>query len=240
MNHGDIRICFGRAPLAALWVVATAVGLCMAAPATAQDDVLGGKVQSATQTKTEAQIQANIERLKKQVAASPQNYRLHFKLANAYLDGGDEDRAKASFDEALRINPKYLEALVNLGGLYADLEQHEDALEYFEKALGLNPDDCKARSNLGNSYYAMERYPDAMYEYMRAVEIDSKCYSALYNIAVAFADAGLFREAVKWWERVEKVAPGTDAARNARENADILKPFTQPPPPASGEPTKDK
>lgn len=240
MNYRDSWLFSGITPRAATWLVVTAAVL-LAVPVTGQEGVLGQKVQhTKSSTKSEAEVKANVERLKKQVAASPQNYRLHFELANAYVAAGDEENAKASFEEALLLNPKYLEALVNLGGLYADLEQHEDAIEYFERALALNPDDCKARSNLGNSYYALERYADAMYEYRRAVDIDPKCYSALYNIAVAFADAGLFREAVKWWEKVEKVAPGTDAARNARENADLLKPFTQPPSsPSAGGGNKD-
>ena len=68
-----------------------------------------------------------------------------------------------------------------------------------------------------------------MFEYRRAIEKDPSCYSAMYNIAVAFADAGLFRDAVNWWKKVEQVAPGTEAARSARENINILDRFTQSP-----------
>jgi len=195
-----------------------------------QDDILGAGVQEST--KTEAEVKAALERASKDVQANPTSYRAHFKLANAYSDAKDEENATAHYERALELNPKYIEALVNLGTLYADLDQPDEAIIYFEKALGLNPGDCKARSNLGNAYYALERYPDAMYEYERAVEADPKCYSALYNIAVAFADAGLFREAVVWWKKVEQAAPGTEAARSAHENIEILKPFTQPPTPS--------
>lgn len=205
----------------------------LAPRALAQAEILGGKVQK--EFKTEAQIKARMEFLKKQLAASPDNYRYHFELANLYAESGKEDDAIASYERALEINPKYIEALVNLGSLHSDRGELDEAVEKLEKALALDPEDCKARSNLGNAYYAQERYPDAMFEYQRAIDLDPKCYSALYNIAVAFADAGIFRDAVKWWEKVEKVAPGTEAARSARENIDLLKRFTQPPaPPSSG------
>jgi tetratricopeptide (TPR) repeat protein len=103
----------------------------------------------------------------------------------------------------------------------------------------INPEDCNARSNLGNAYYAMSRYSEAMYEYRRAIDIDPKCHSALYNIGVAFADAGLFREAVSWWRKVVQAAPGTDAARNADDNIKILERFIQAPiPPAKRESPK--
>jgi tetratricopeptide (TPR) repeat protein len=230
MNHIPIRVFWGASLAGSL--VFLLLSTLPAPHILAQDDILGGKVAKSPQT--EAKVKANIEYLEKQVRANPENYRFHFQLANAYVEGGDEENAKTSFETALRLNPKYVEALVNLGSLYSDLSQHGEAITHFEKALSLNPDDCKARSNLGNAYYALERYPDAMYEYRRAIEIDPKCYSALYNIAVAFADAGLFREAVRWWKKVERVAPGTEASRSAAENIEILKPFTRPPTPPGG------
>lgn len=205
----------------------------LAPSAWAQAEILGGKVEK--DFKTEAQIKSRMEFLKKQLAASPDNYRYHFELANLYAESGKEEDAIDSYERALQINPKYIEAMVNLGSLHSDRGELDEAVELFEKALALDPEDCKARSNLGNAYYAQERYPDAMFEYQRAVDLNPKCYSALYNIAVAFADAGIFRDAVKWWKKVEDVAPGTDAARSARENIDLLERFTQPPaPPSSG------
>ncbi|HET9234128.1 MAG TPA: tetratricopeptide repeat protein [Candidatus Eisenbacteria bacterium] len=192
------------------------------------EDILGGKLEKKD-TRSDAEIKASISRLEKQAAADPKNYRLMFDLANEYVKGHNEDKAKAMYEKAIIANPKYVQAMVNLGSLYSDLEEHDEAIKWYEKALSVDPENCKARSNLGNVYYAMQRYPDAMFEYRRAVQQDPKCESAMYNIAVAFADAGLFREAVSWWKKVEKVAPGTEAARSARENIDILDRFTQPP-----------
>ena len=191
--------------------------------------LLGGNVQASGAV--EAEARAEIERLEKRIAATPDNYRLHYELGNVLYDAAQLERAQASFEEAHRLNPKHLETLVNLGSALSDLNKHEEAVKQFEKALALNPEDCKARSNLGNAYYAMAKYPDAMYEYRRAIALDPKCYSALYNVGVAFADAGLFREAVNWWQKVVQVAPGTDAARNAEENIKILERFTQAPSP---------
>jgi hypothetical protein len=44
----------------------------------------------------------------------------------------------------------------------------------------------------------------------------------------------MYREAVAWWGKVEKAAPGTPAARNARENIRTLERFTALPNPSSG------
>ena len=200
----------------------------LARAASAADEILGGKLEKKS-TRTEAEIKADIARLEKQLNASPKNYRVMFDLANVYAEASKEEDAKDLLTKAIALNPKYVEAMVNLGGLYSDQEQHEEAIKWFEKALTLDPENCKARSNLGNSYYSEQRFPDAMFEYRRAIEKDPNCYSAMYNVAVAFADAGLFRDAVNWWKKVEQVAPGTDAARSARENINILDRFTQAP-----------
>jgi len=200
----------------------------LTAGASASDEILGGKLEKKS-NRTEAEIKADITRLEKQLAASPKNYRVMFDLANVYAEASKEEDAKDLLTKAIALNPKYVEAMVNLGGLYSDQEQHQEAIKWFEKALSLDPENCKARSNLGNSYYAEQRYPDAMFEYRRAIEKDPSCCSAMYNVAVAFADAGLFRDAVTYWKKVEQVCPGTDAARSARENINILDRFTQPP-----------
>jgi tetratricopeptide (TPR) repeat protein len=209
-----------------------AVLLAMALPpaaARSQDAMLGEGVTRERMSTSE--MEAKAARLEKQAAAEPTNYRVFYELGNLYADMGKVAEARRSYETAIRINPKYIEAMVNLGSLLSDEQAHEEAILYLEQALAVNPEDCKARSNLGNVYYAMGRYPDAMFEYERAVELDSRCYSALYNIGVAFADAGLFREAVKWWSKVVTVAPGTDAARSAQENIQLLDRFVPLPPP---------
>ena len=113
-----------------------------------------------------------------------------------------------------------------------ELNRPDEAVELYQKALELDPADCRARSNLANVYYAQEKYPDAMYELRRALEADPDCYNALFNMGVAFADVGIYREAVKYWQRVVQVAPATDAARQARDNIRVLEPLidgTAPP-----------
>ncbi|NNF05755.1 MAG: tetratricopeptide repeat protein [Candidatus Eisenbacteria bacterium] len=166
-----------------------------------------------------------VDRLESSLPMGDKNYRKHYELANAYYDLGELQKASARYQRVLVINPNFSKAMVNLGTCLSDQGKFEDGVEWLEKALGIDPDDCKARSNLGNVYYSMDRFPDAMYEYKRAIQSDPKCYSAHFNIAVAFADAGIFREAVKWWGEVVRLAPGTDAGRQAAENIELIKPF---------------
>ena len=208
-------------------------GMLLATAAFAQEALLGGDGGSKISS---VERDAQIAKLETLLASNPNNYRDWFQLGSLYQDAGKDTKAVEAYEQAIQLNPKYTEALVNLGGVYNDTGDYDKAKAYLEEALALNPEDCRARSNLGNVYYSMGRYPDAMFEYERAVETDPKCYSSLYNIGVAFADAGLFREAVNYWKKVVAIAPGTEAARSARENIEILRRFTEAPiPPANHE-----
>jgi len=193
------------------------------------DDLLGPDTDKVV---TPGEIEQKIAALEPKVPLTSNDYRQQYELANLYYDQENYTKAEERYRRALELNPKYIEAMVNLGSVLSDLGRDEDAIDMFEKALAQDPEDCKARSNLGNAYYTLGRYPDAMYEYKRAIAIDADCYSAYFNIAVAFADAGIYREAVHWWNEVVQRAPGTSAARQAQENVELLKPFTEGPIPA--------
>jgi hypothetical protein len=47
-------------------------------------------------------------------------------------------------------------------------------------------------------------------------------------MGVAFADAGLFREAVNYWQRVALAEPNTDLGRSASENVELLQKYLIP------------
>ena len=50
------------------------------------------------------------------------------------------DNALHDYEVALRINPKYLEVLINSGALLRDLHRHQEAMVKFKGALDVDPD----------------------------------------------------------------------------------------------------
>jgi len=166
-----------------------------------------------------------IEELQGKVASDSLNFHLHYELANALHDAGQREEAVLEYDKALSIEPNFVEALVNKGAVYNELGRIPDAIASFQKVLALNPKDTRALCNMGNSFYALKDYGNAMGQYKLAVEADSTFAEGYYYIGIAFADAGMYREAVREWENILKVAPGSEAAKNARENIDALKSF---------------
>lgn len=74
--------------------------------------------------------------------------RIHRYLGEVFKRGRDLERARASFEEAVRIAPDYVEALIELGVLYEEEGRDAEARESFEGILELVPDNIEALYSL--------------------------------------------------------------------------------------------
>lgn len=118
------------------------------------------------------------------------------------------DRARTSFEEAIKLNPKYAEAYNNLGTLAHSQGDLARAEKMYRKALKLKPNDPNTLQNLGTLYYAKRNFRKGDAEYRKALAIDpeilertanrgipanSKVKSASeihYHLAATYAQAG--------------------------------------------------
>ena len=65
-----------------------------------------------------------------------------------YLRKGWDELALDHFKTAIRLNPNYPEAYLNLGNTYLRKKMYEKALAHYNKALSVNPDYEKAKLNI--------------------------------------------------------------------------------------------
>ena len=80
------------------------------------------------------------------------------KLGIAYQHMYALDFAKAQYEKALFLRPKYPEALNNLGTVFYGEKDYHKAENYYKKALRLKPDCASFYSNLGTAYFAERKY----------------------------------------------------------------------------------
>jgi hypothetical protein len=52
-------------------------------------------------------------------------------------------------------------------------------------------------------------------------------YCAYFTLGVAFADAGIYRDAIRMWQKVVELAPGSPEALSAQESITVLQKFVQ-------------
>ena len=135
------------------------------------------------------------------------NYTMHNNYGNALRDKGRFDEATIHFKEALRINPRYVKAYVNLGMVYFHEDEIMQAVASWNQVLRLEPDNIGVLNNLAWLRATQEnpefRNPDeALQLALRA------CEQTQYNrpdildtLAVAYAATGKFSQAIETAEK---------------------------------------
>ena len=121
-----------------------------------------------------------------------------------------------------------MKLLVNLGAANDAAGRAEFAQEMYQKALKLSPADSVASCRLASSYYATGKQPEAMKILRDLLSRQPGSYCAYFTLGVAFADAGIYRDAIRMWKKVVELAPGSPEAVSAQESIDVLEKFVQP------------
>ena len=71
-----------------------------------------------------------------------------YALGNQYARGGENDSARAAYEEALRISPRMAQAENNLGVVLERLGRMEEAIARYRRAIEIDPQYSDARNNL--------------------------------------------------------------------------------------------
>lgn len=77
------------------------------------------------------------------VSKNPDNASAWYRLGAAHLDSGDLNRARKSFDEALRLQPNFSEALFGLGTVHYAMGQLEQVRDVYPKLRKSDPEIAK-------------------------------------------------------------------------------------------------
>ena len=73
------------------------------------------------------------------------------KIGIAYHQMMQLDNAKKHYERAIKMNPKYSEAINNLGTVYYAKKSYRKAAGYYNKALKMAPESASIWSNLGTA-----------------------------------------------------------------------------------------
>ncbi len=147
---------------------------------------------------------------------NPLNVERKIDIGCIHAEIGKKDEAQRYFDQALRIISKEARDKVsNLAVYIADRLMNFDpklAEEYYYKALKvkgefLDISDVETINRLGICLRQQKRPKEAIREYVKALKILPNNPSLLYNIAIAYLEAGEYKNALAYTNRLFKVAP---------------------------------
>ena len=206
---------------ASLFLAATALLLLVSAPvvhaaASAKPD------KAALKTATQPATIDSLEVLQKAVARDSSKWDNLYRLGLMLMDRDRPLDAQRVLIKASQVRPGHVPTLVNLGAAYDALGQAAQAQLSYNAALKIAPDDTVANCRLASSLYSTGEYGKSIDILRALIARNPSAYCAYFTLGVAFADAGIYRDAIRMWEKVVAIAPTSPEAMSAKESIDVL------------------
>ncbi len=153
----------------------------------------------------ENQYSRAMERVRKQLAKSPEVAETHLLLAEIYEKQRNTNQAQAELTKAIELKPDFRAASLLLARLYIDSGRQQQALEGLNRILAKNPKDVVALMSVAMIHNASGEYEAAREAYEKVLAADPKHSDALNNLAYLYS------------EKLGQLEKGYDLARRARE-----------------------
>ncbi len=115
------------------------------------------------------------------------------RVNQAYVVYHDNDREEAKrveearelLEEAIRLDPGFATAYMNLGVLYLENQDLATAVKLFRRAQQLMPGDSRPSYHLGVAYYKMGHAREAINAHLNAIKIDESDLRAARGLTLA-------------------------------------------------------
>ena len=133
---------------------------------------------------------------------------------------GQFSDAVVFFEKALKINPKYTEALLNLAVLYNDLGEYKKARKLYAKVQSKSREHkgskmdpfiraklANRHADVGDIYEGIGFYKEAIEEYNKALKLGPNFHDIRCKLATCLREQGKYADAVKEFRKVIKSNP---------------------------------
>lgn len=143
------------------------------------------------------------------------SHNIHNNIGIAYDRAQMYENAVEEFNEALRLDPGYIEVLNNLAVAYYRMELVDEAIERLSDAIRLRPEYLEAHCNLGNIYASDERYEEALAEFKVALSLNPGSALVHNNLGNVYAEQEKLPEAIREFQEAVKLDPDHLPARSS-------------------------
>ena len=136
------------------------------------------------------------------------------------VDGTPEtyDQAIEAYKNALTLDPKYIEAMINLANIYFHKNDLPLAVQLLEKAIDCDSSNYLACYNLANIYDESGELQNALKLYEQTLKIIPQYEPAIFNMALTYEKLDDIPAAQKQWRLYLEIEPDGEWAAIAKEH----------------------
>jgi len=153
-----------------------------------------------------ARVEAALKEYLMSILSRPDQWSSHYNMGNALLSLGDPKQAIASYETALKIEPRAVPALVNESMAYAQLKETKKGEESLEKALKIAPRSAAANFNMGLLKAEQNDLKGAEKHLKAALKADPQMAQAAYNLCV-ITSKDRIQDAVRYCQKAADLRP---------------------------------
>jgi Tfp pilus assembly protein PilF len=158
--------------------------------------------------------------------ASAERPESHMNLALVYAQIGRNGDAENELKTALRLDPKFVPAMVNLADLYREQQRDNEGQQWLEKAMAAEPKAAEPVYALGLLKIRQKQYADAVPLLAKATALQPSNARYSYVYAVALQSSGQVNQAIGILQRAHEARPADRQVLNAliafeRDNGNI-------------------
>ncbi|PKK92214.1 MAG: hypothetical protein CVV64_02035 [Candidatus Wallbacteria bacterium HGW-Wallbacteria-1] len=166
------------------------------------DFIVNVRTEEARAHLEEGRISEAMETIFSAMRIAPENAALHFFLGNVYFERQQFDKSLEAYDQTLKFDPGFREALNNKGICLVAMDRLDDAIAIWEKSLKLpgGKDDPILLVNLGKAYIAQGDLKLAEKFLRKSVKLKPGNRFARNYLAVVLANTDRLKEAAKVWQ----------------------------------------
>ena len=128
-------------------------------------------------------------------------------ISLAYQSKLDYNNSIKIMEEALKLDPKNIYYLNNMG-----ISQHKnkdfiEAEKYFERALKINPNYINVLNNFANLKKDLDKVDEAIKYYVKSVNINNNILITNYNLSSMYIQKGEYEKAIKHLKKALEINP---------------------------------
>jgi len=131
----------------------------------------------------------------------------NFQLGFLYFARKDFNGAIPYFEAALRADPNFLPALMNIGLAKLAVKQPNEGIVYLRRALDANPKDNRPRIWIAQTLTSLDSLPEALEMYQAAIAGDSTSADAFRGAGVVLLLQKNWGDAVPYLEKANELEP---------------------------------
>lgn len=110
---------------------------------------------------------------------------LHNKIGFSLLHLTRYGEARKEFEKAIKRDPRFSDAINNLGAVYFFEHNYKKAIRHYEEALKIREDSPLFHLNLGMAYFGRKDFGKASQHFTRAFELDPEIFERRSGNAVS-------------------------------------------------------